>query len=153
MSISNHIEKYIVESIGNNNSIKLSRIELSNQFNCSPSQINYVLLTRFSPDRGYIVESKRGGSGCINVNKIVESEDNVLANIYGHLISMESISYNKCSDIICRLVRDNIITQRESLIILVSISDKALIAGVDCVGKLRVQILIGIVLQLSRRVS
>jgi transcriptional regulator CtsR len=51
-------------------SAELQRAELANRFNCVPSQINYVISTRFSPERGYIVESRRGGGGYIRIRRV-----------------------------------------------------------------------------------
>ncbi len=150
-SKSSCIEKYILECMLNNDSIKLSRAELANRFNCSPSQINYVLSTRFTHDRGFLVQSKRGGSGCINLMKIVGSEESILSQIYTGLCDIKSISYNKSSDIIYRLVRDGIISDRESMIISASISDKSLMNADGIVANVRVNILISIILELSRR--
>ena len=45
------------------NEIELKRNELAEYFNCAPSQINYVLATRFTPDHGYLIQSRRGGGG------------------------------------------------------------------------------------------
>ena len=50
--------------------IELSRGKLAEQFNCAPSQINYVLTTRFTPEHGYIIETKRGGGGYIKVTRV-----------------------------------------------------------------------------------
>ena len=49
---------------------ELQRAELANRFNCVPSQINYVISTRFSPEHGYIVESRRGGGGYIRITRV-----------------------------------------------------------------------------------
>ncbi|MDR2665806.1 MAG: CtsR family transcriptional regulator, partial [Oscillospiraceae bacterium] len=55
---------------GADGSAELQRAELANRFNCVPSQINYVISTRFSPERGYIVESRRGGGGYIRIRRV-----------------------------------------------------------------------------------
>lgn len=52
------------------NSVELSRAQLADNFACVPSQINYVLATRFTLERGYIVESRRGGGGYIRVGHV-----------------------------------------------------------------------------------
>ena len=62
-NISDIIENYILDKMGRNGSIELSRNVLAEYFNCVPSQINYVLATRFTLDRGFSKESKRGGGG------------------------------------------------------------------------------------------
>ena len=62
MRLSDLIEQWIKENISQQEGyIELQRNELANRFNCVPSQINYVISTRFSPERGYVVESRRGG--------------------------------------------------------------------------------------------
>ena len=51
-------------------SAEMQRSELANRFNCVPSQINYVISTRFSPEHGYVVESRRGGGGYIRITRV-----------------------------------------------------------------------------------
>ncbi|MDR1217280.1 MAG: CtsR family transcriptional regulator [Oscillospiraceae bacterium] len=65
--IAGFINDMLTETDGN---AELQRAELANRFNCVPSQINYVISTRFSPERGYIVESRRGGGGYIRIRRI-----------------------------------------------------------------------------------
>ena len=62
-NISDIIESFLLETLGDNDTLNISRNELANYFACAPSQINYVLSTRFTPDRGYLIESRRGGAG------------------------------------------------------------------------------------------
>ena len=65
MGISDVIAAFINDALSQaeNGTAELQRAELANKFNCVPSQINYVISTRFSPEMGYIVESRRGGGG------------------------------------------------------------------------------------------
>ena len=72
MGISDIIEQFIREALEEESSINLQRNELASQFGCVPSQINYVISTRFTNERGYIVESRRGGGGGITIRKITE---------------------------------------------------------------------------------
>ena len=67
--LSDIIEEFIKDLFGGKDKIEIQRNELADHFNCVPSQINYVLETRFKPSQGYYVESKRGGGGHINDNK------------------------------------------------------------------------------------
>ena len=69
-SITDKIELFINELMNNSNSIQIKRNELANLFNCAPSQINYVLMTRFTIDRGYYIDSKKGGGGYVQITKI-----------------------------------------------------------------------------------
>lgn len=74
-NISESIAQFIVDFLGEQDMIKLSRNELANKFAVSPSQINYVLSTRFGEDSGYIIRSKRGESGYVAIFKISTAQD------------------------------------------------------------------------------
>lgn len=63
MRISDVIEQFIKEMLNEQDEIEIQRNELAHKFNCVPSQINYVISTRFKPNQGYYVESRRGGGG------------------------------------------------------------------------------------------
>ena len=65
MRISDEIEAFIKELLSTDENIEIQRNELAEQFNCVPSQINYVISTRFGPSQGYYVESRRGGRAAI----------------------------------------------------------------------------------------
>ena len=69
MRLSDTIESFIKQMIGDaeEEGIELQRNELAEYFHCAPSQINYVLSTRFTPEHGYMIESRRGGGGCIRI--------------------------------------------------------------------------------------
>ena len=66
-NLSDLIEAFLLRTQGEDDMLQISRNELANYFSVAPSQINYVLSTRFTPDRGYTVESRRGGGGCVTV--------------------------------------------------------------------------------------
>ena len=72
MKLSNIIEDFINEMLreANGGEIELKRNALAEKFSCVPSQINYVITTRFSPERGYLVESRRGGGGYIRITPV-----------------------------------------------------------------------------------
>lgn len=71
MGMSDKIEAFILELLKQEqeNQIRIQRNELAQLFGCAPSQINYVISTRFSPEKGYFVESRRGGGGYITIKK------------------------------------------------------------------------------------
>src|SRR5690242_17713209 len=70
--LSDIIEEFIKQMFNENreNIIFIQRNELADQFRCAPSQINYVLTTRFTYERGYLIESKRGGGGHIAIKQL-----------------------------------------------------------------------------------
>lgn len=76
-NISDIIEQYLKKILSKNNQIEIRRSEIATLFNCVPSQINYVINTRFTIQQGYRVESKRGGGGYIRIMKIafVDQQD------------------------------------------------------------------------------
>ncbi len=93
--ISDMIEHFIVDMIkARGGHVEIQRNELANQFECAPSQINYVLTTRFSSDRGYIIESRRGGGGYIKIIRAdIDSNEyfrNVLEKRVGDSINKET---------------------------------------------------------------
>ena len=70
MRISDLIEEFIKDMLKTDDELEIQRNELAEHFNCVPSQINYVISTRFKPSQGYYVESRRGGGGHITIKKI-----------------------------------------------------------------------------------
>ncbi len=125
-SLSDIIEDFIKELIdsANNASIEIQRNMLAQQFDCSPSQINYVLSTRFNNDRGYIIESRRGGGGYVKIYKVDTSSDEHLEATLNKSIG-NSITYNRACDIIDVFVDKEIISDREQAIIKAAINDRA----------------------------
>jgi transcriptional regulator CtsR len=80
--ISDMIEKFISEMMEQSKgAIEIQRNEMANQFDCAPSQINYVLMTRFTTERGYFIESRRGGGGCIKITRVEVDKDDYLLNM------------------------------------------------------------------------
>ena len=64
------IERYLLQLLGRGRTVELQRAEVAERFGCAPSQINYVLVTRFTPARGFAVESRRGGGGYIRLLRL-----------------------------------------------------------------------------------
>ena len=89
MRMTDVIEEFIKELFEEDNDyIEIQRNDLAEHFNCVPSQINYVISTRFKPSQGYYVESKRGGGGHITIKKIKTST--LKPRIDGILISQKT---------------------------------------------------------------
>lgn len=126
MKLSNLIENFIKEMMeAENGAVELQRNELAGRFNCVPSQINYVISTRFSPERGYIVESRRGGGGYI---KITRAACNNAEGYIRKIISLigDYISQTDANAIIQNLYETDIISQREGKIIVAAVRDNAI---------------------------
>ncbi|RQD78104.1 MAG: CtsR family transcriptional regulator [Candidatus Syntrophonatronum acetioxidans] len=95
--------------------ILIQRGDLAVKFNCVPSQINYVLSTRFTPEKGFLVESRRGGGGYIRIIKIKGFKSRDLSVIIKDLRDKE-LSKEQAADIIYSLYQEKIITRREAKI-------------------------------------
>lgn len=142
-NLSDIIEGFIKELMEANNykTIEIQRNILAQQFDCSPSQINYVLTTRFNNDRGYIVESRRGGGGYIKIFKVRTSMKDELESLLNDSIG-SSITFNKALDLIHALLERKIISSREQKIMQSSLSDRALnVVSYEDRNKLRADIL------------
>lgn len=146
MTVSDVIEKFLLDTLGDELSVNFNRNELATYFAVAPSQINYVLATRFTPERGYITESKRGGGGYITLIRVNENADDVLLRYIDETLS-EGIEYGKACQIVERLTEDEVFTRSEAQIIKAAITDKALIAPTVAKNRLRGSILKSILLE------
>lgn len=149
-NVSNIIEQFILSVIGDESSIQISRNELANYFSVAPSQINYVLSTRFCLDKGYIVESRRGGGGFISVVRISQEENEILPALVKQIDDMEVLTYNKAVDMVDRLEHESIVSEEEGKIIKSAISDKALSAPIQS-ERLRKNVFKEIIVGLMKR--
>ncbi|MFO3665229.1 CtsR family transcriptional regulator [Anaerococcus sp. ENR0831] len=107
--------------------LEIGRNDLAMQFDCAPSQINYVLSTRFTPHNGYLIESKRGGNGFIKIITIVE-EDNYLTYLIKNL--NRQMTEANADSLFKNLYSKKYFTKDEFLMAKYATSDKAL-CGVD----------------------
>ncbi|RYM04791.1 CtsR family transcriptional regulator [Sporolactobacillus sp. THM7-7] len=139
-NISDIIEKYIKEILDSSNIIKLKRSELAEKFQCVPSQINYVLKTRFSMERGYIVESKRGGGGYIQVIKVRPVTEADLIDEMIQLVDYR-ISENEAESIIIHLAEEQVISKREARLMASAIDHSVLDLPASIRNELRANIL------------
>lgn len=125
--LSNIIERFIKEMLEEteNKTIEIQRNDLAEHFECAPSQINYVLTTRFTPYMGYYIESRRGGGGYIKIIKVGIDKYNDINSIVLDTIG-DSITKNKAYNIIDGLVEEDVIKRREGNIIKAAIGDRSL---------------------------
>jgi len=105
--------------------VELKRNELAEYFGCAPSQINYVLATRFSPDHGYVIESRRGGGGYIRIVRVVQSGSQRLMYLINERIG-DAISEAEAVRLIHQLTEQGFITQAEGEIMRAAVSAQAL---------------------------
>lgn len=126
-----------------NNEIIIQRNELAEKFKCAPSQINYVLTTRFTSEKGYIIESRRGGGGYIIIKKFEYYAEAKRLKMLHDVIG-ESITYDTALSIINHLFDVKIITAKEYDLIKISLNNRTLIS-VEDKNKVRADILKGMI--------
>lgn len=125
MRLSEVIEEYIKALMGDSDEfVEFGRNELAEYFNCVPSQINYVISTRFSPERGYYVESKRGGGGNIKIKRIDITKDRYIMHLINSIET--SLSQQEAEIIIKNLQGYNIIDAKTAKLLKVTTNDKVL---------------------------
>lgn len=146
--LSNVIEDFINRLLEDANGVaEIQRNELASYFDCAPSQINYVLTTRFTPYKGYYIESRRGGGGYIKIVKVSLQKDINLNNLLQNIVG-DSLTESKGMDIVNTLVNENIMSIREGEIVKVSISDRSLACSSELKNSIRAGILKNILLVL-----
>ena len=125
--LSNIIEEFIKTMLrsADDGIIEIKRNELAQQFDCAPSQINYVLTTRFTSDKGYYIESRRGGGGYIRIVRLNINDDEYINNLILNIIG-NSITKTKAFSLIDNFIEEDILTEREGKIIKGVLSDRSL---------------------------
>ncbi len=126
MRMSDIIEQFIKDMINESETdqIEIQRNELAHQFNCVPSQINYVISTRFKPTQGYYVESRRGGGGSIIIKKRLGNQDDVFYKVAQQI--GESISQMDAEIMIADLLAYTFLDEEQARLLRVATSDNVL---------------------------
>ena len=124
MGISDLIASFLQDSLdtAEDGVLEVQRSELAQRFNCVPSQINYVMSTRFSPERGYIVESRRGGNGYIRITRV--DRQTLMMHVINSLGS--SVDLASARAILSNLVQSGALERDMGQTILTAVGDKAL---------------------------
>lgn len=139
MRMSDIIEDFIKELLEEQDeAIEIQRNELAEHFNCVPSQINYVISTRFKPSQGYYVESRRGGGGHIKIEKVNVTKSNYLMHVIN---SMENkITSQEVDIFISNFLSEGIISKKEAKLLKVATSDNVLTVPQEIKDTLRAKI-------------
>ena len=140
MRMSDVIEDFIKDLFDEDDSdlIEIQRNELAQHFNCVPSQINYVISTRFKPSQGYYVESKRGGGGNIKIRKINNTKSDYIMHIINNI--GKTITTNDIDILISDFLTYNVITSQEAKLLKVATSDNVLKLDKDIKDDVRARI-------------
>jgi len=152
-NISDIIEAYLKKILADNEQIEIRRSEIAKLFNCVPSQINYVINTRFTEQRGYVVNSKRGGGGYIRIVKVQFLDDrDFLEALINNIDSR--ISQNDTLAIIQKLYDEEILSQKEGNLILAAMSPQTLaLNDKQLEEQLRAQILVAVLERLRYEIK
>lgn len=124
MRLSDLISQTILDMLAESESgeTEIKRNEFANMVGCVPSQINYVLSSRFTPENGYIVESRRGGGGYIKITRINLDRSSAIMHIVNTIGN--EISINAARIILENLYEQKIITEEQNVLISTAVSDK-----------------------------
>ncbi|MCL4425410.1 MAG: CtsR family transcriptional regulator [Firmicutes bacterium] len=146
------IERYIIERIDRSEDgfIEIQRSELAGRFQCVPSQINYVLETRFTPERGYLVESRRGGGGHIRITRLDTVSGEELLELVNEKIG-DLVSQASAEGYIQRLWEGEIITEREARLMLAVVDRQVLPLDLPLRDILRANLLKAMLLTVLRQ--
>ena len=124
MNLSDLIEQYIMNEIGDLNEIELKRNDIAHEFNCVPSQVNYVISTRFIPELGFYVESRRGGGGYIKISRVTSTKEEYVSNITEKIGS--KLSQSVVDVYLSDFIRYNLLDKDTAQLLKVALSDKSL---------------------------
>jgi transcriptional regulator CtsR len=140
-SIAGQIEAYLKKLLMVQDYIELQRSELAEIFSCVPSQINYVLGTRFTPAQGYIVESRRGGGGYLKIVKLSWDDLSDYAAARLPETQQEALSQNEVEGILRRLLEEDWLTQREFQLLRMMLSREVLLGSAQAQDVQRTRLL------------
>lgn len=125
MILSEQIAKIIEDMLEQGNgTVNVQRNDLAQTLGCVPSQISYVISSRFTPERGYVTESRRGGGGYIKIVRVPMTRDQYLMHFY-HAVG-ESVTEREAKAYVRNLTDAGVIYDREASVISHAVSDEAL---------------------------
>lgn len=123
MNLSKEIADLIVQMLAENGSVEIRRNDLAERLGCVPSQINYVLSSRFTPEHGYIVESRRGGGGYIKITRVTYNYEALKM----HLINSigDAVDEKTCRAHLQNLCANGLLSQKEASIMAAALCENA----------------------------
>lgn len=137
-NLADNMEYYLKKllTLSANGFLEIKRKELAGKFNCVPSQVNYVLATRFTLEQGYMVESRRGGKGYLRIRKVDTDGWDLPGGILQEL-QQKSFSAGQAMGIIERLLMGKYISLRESRLMEAALKCIAVVESEQLQGELR----------------
>ena len=150
--LSDSIEHFIKELMNEDAHVELRRNELAQHFGCAPSQINYVLATRFSVDHGYIIESRRGGGGYVRIVRMqTRGEPNLLNTLLNRVGN--SVNEETANAIISNLCERDMISANEAGLMRAAVSRNALALPISAKDVLRAAVFRNMLIQVFRNIE
>ena len=141
-NVTDIIERYLKALLDAEEEVEIRRAQVAQRFDCVPSQINYVIKTRFTPERGYVVESKRGGGGYIRIVKVKMRTDCDLVTWMIEQLPSQ-IGVQDARLMIQKLYDEGIVEQQAGNMMLNVLSHQTLnVADADTEGRLRARLLL-----------
>ena len=125
MRMSDLVAQYIMQMLDEQNgSAEIQRNELAGNLGCVPSQINYVITSRFTPEQGYIVESRRGGGGYIRISRVKMDRGTAMM----HIINSVGSSLDKATAevMLNNMLQRNMLEMQSAKLIAAALSDRTL---------------------------
>jgi len=150
-NLANRIEEYLKRILdqADESYVVLQRGFLAESFSCAPSQINYVLTTRFTAERGYLVESRRGGGGYLRIVKLGLDPEGNFQSLMSKLIG-DGLSQERAFNLLDRLQDEEIFSHRENVLIKSIFTNKILSPNVDNFDELRARLMKEILANMCR---
>lgn len=115
MSLSNEIARMLMEMLEQDGTTEIQRNELAQTLGCVPSQINYVISSRFTPEHGYIVESRRGGGGYIKITRVSFDKPSAIMHTVNHV--GDDIDFSVCRAHVMNLLNAGVIDKNSARLI------------------------------------
>lgn len=123
MRMSDLVAQYILEMLEQQDgNAEIQRNELAGNLGCVPSQINYVITSRFTPEQGYMVESRRGGGGYIRITRVKTDKGTALMHIVNSIGN--SIEKSSAEIMIKNMFSQSIITEQTARLLLAAMSER-----------------------------
>ena len=135
-NMSDIIEEYLKNVLLAQEKVEIRRSEIADRFNCVPSQINYVINTRFTVQQGYVVESKRGGGGYIRIMKVNLVDDMDIIEALLEVVP-EELSMKQANHILQNLYDNELLSEREAQLLSIAMSKESLSEAEQCSDQLR----------------
>ena len=132
------IESFIKDLFEDDDYIEIQRNDLAEHFKCVPSQINYVIATRFKPSQGYYVESRRGGGGHITIKKVSNTKSDYIMHIMENI--GEALQNSEAEILISDFLTYGLVNEKEAKLLRVATSDNVLDIPKEYKDKLRASI-------------